>query len=357
MAHPVVLWYAPVANVAGVGRHLLDVARAGIPGYRVVFAVPEGQLAERLRAEGAAVAMGRFSVDDGARTAVTALRSLVKRLRPSAVHSHLAFADLAAQLVVVGLSGPDGRRIRLVSTEHGIAQDPTLYQAHKAVAGLKLQVHALRLRRTDRVVAVSESTREQVLAKWGNGASVTVIRNGVDRRADATRPHPGLRVLSLARLSHEKRIDALIRAFARVRAEHPSATLTIAGEGPLRVALEEQVRAQGLDAAVEFPGFVESDAALREHDVVAQLSVWENLSYTLLDAVAYGLGVVATPVGGNPEIVPERCLVAADDADAIARAIVEQGTDPSARPQLPESIPTVATMCSRISDLYGEVLA
>lgn len=353
---PLILWYTPVPNVAGVGRHVRDVARAGIPGFRVVFAVPEGHLADALRAEGAAVVTGRFGVADGAKTATSSLRRTIAALRPAIVHSHLAFADFVAQCAVLGMRAAGGGRVRVVSTEHGIAADPGLYQANRAMAGLKLRVHALRMRRTDRVIAVSESTRDQVFTQWGSGAKVTVIPNGVDR-PESVAQKAGLRVLSLARLSHEKRIESLIDAFALVHAEHSDATLTVAGEGPLQSGLEAQVGRLGLTQAVSFPGFVDADATLRNHDVVVQLSAWENLSYTLLDATAYGLGVVATPVGGNPEIVPERCLVAVDDAGAVGRAIVQQGLAVSQRPELPASIPTVVGMCEQIAAVYGDVLA
>lgn len=375
-ALPIALWYTPVPNVAGVGRHLLDVARVGIPGYRVMFAVPEGALAHALRARGAAVVTGAWSVADGPRAAIAALASTVRSLRPALVHSHLAFADLVAAAAVAGACSADGSRVRLVSTEHGIAADSGLYQRNKAMAVLKQKVHGLRLRRTDRVIAVSGSTREQVLRQWGAGAPVTVIRNGVDRlgtgvgtgagagtgaadgasEAQQAQRVPGLRVLSLARLAPEKRIDCLLEAFALVVREHPEAVLTVAGEGELRRELEAQTEALGIAAHVDFVGFVQADSALRSHDVVAQLSAWENLSYTLLDAVAYGCGVVATDVGGNREIVQEQCLVSASDREGIAAAIIEQGLRVEARPRLVEAIPTVEQMCALIGREYEKVL-
>lgn len=350
------LWYTPVPNVAGVGRHLLDVARAGIPGFRVVFAVPEGPLAEALRESGAAVVTGSFGVADGARSAVRELRALMRRLRPAVLHTHLAFGDLVGMLAVVRMRGADGHRVRLVSTEHGIAGDSTLYQAHRAIAALKLQIHSLRLRRTDRVIAVSASTKRQVLRQWGRGAGVSVIRNGVDP-VDAAPPRSGLRVLSLARLSHEKRIDALLEAFALVVREHPEARLSVAGEGPLRAELEARARALGIEDAVAFVGFVDGAEAMRTHDVVAQLSAWENLSYTLLDAVAHGRGVVASDVGGNREIVPARCLVDPDDPAAVAAAVIEQGLSLAERPSPAPGSVSVGQMCERIAGVYEEVLA
>ena len=130
--------------------------------------------------------------------------------------------------------------------------------------------------------------------------------NGVDAPPAPPVLPPGLRVLSLARLAPEKRLPDLLRAFAVVAAAHPTAKLTVAGVGDLETALRAQARDLGLGDRVAFPGYVEAGPALAGADVVAMLSVWENCSYSLLDAAVAGLGVVASPVGGNPEILPWR---------------------------------------------------
>ncbi|MGO1850281.1 glycosyltransferase family 4 protein, partial [Microbacterium sp.] len=280
----------------------------------------------------------------------------LRRLRPDLLHTHLAFADLAGIAAVAGLRAGSGRRIRVVSTEHGISGVRGYYQSSPAKARLRAAAHRARLLRTDRVIAVSESTAQQVSEQWGSGAKVSVIRNGVNRLENAPDPQPGLRVLSLSRLAPEKRIDQLIRAFALVALEHPAASLTIAGIGPEEHSLKQVVADHGLGPQVGFPGHVDAAGALAAHDVVAQLSVWENLSYTLLDATAHGLGVVAADVGGNREIVPERSFVDAMDLPGVARAIVEQGQDLGARPSR-SAVQTVAAMCTEIAGVYEEVMA
>lgn len=78
----------------------------------------------------------------------------------------------------------------------------------------------------------------------------------------------------------------------------------MAGTGPLAAALRAQAEDLGVADAVDLPGFVEPWETMAEHDVLVQLSAWENLSYTLLDAAAAGLPAVATDVGGNGEILP-----------------------------------------------------
>jgi glycosyltransferase involved in cell wall biosynthesis len=211
-------------------------------------------------------------------------------------------------------------------------------------------VHAARLRRFDAAIAVSRATADVMREKWHPRLPVTVIPNGVDA-APAPTPDPGLRILSLARLAPEKRLPDLVDGFAELHRAHPEATLSLAGTGPEEAALREQVRDRGLDRVVTLPGFVDPDRAMSEHDVVAMLSVWENCSYSLLDAAARGLGVVASDVGGNPEILPPQSLVDAADAGAVAAALATQGLDVQARPGL-HHWPTVDDMCARIATTY-----
>lgn len=350
------LWCSPVAEIGGVARHVLDAIRVGVPGWRIVLVCPEGHLAEQARALGAAVITAPVSPADGMRTAVTALRRALQKVGPDLLHTHLAFADLIGVAAVAGLRSGRGQRIRLVSTEHGIAGAKGYYQSSRAAATVKSVAHRARLHRTDAVIAVSDSTRDQIRAQWGTGAPITVVRNGVDAPGDAPDPQSGLRILSLARLAPEKRIDQVIDAFSLVAAEHPAARLVIAGAGSEEGALRAQVTALGLEAAVQFPGHVGAHDVLVQSDVVVQLSDWENLSYTLLDAVAYGLGVVATDVGGNAEIVPGHCLVEGRATEAVARAIIEQGLHISSRPRAtgPASAGAVG-MTTEIAAVYSGV--
>lgn len=353
---PLVLWYTPVSDMGGVARHVLDAARTGIPGFRLVVLCPEGPLAEALRTQGTAVVTGPVGPESGAPRAIREVRRVLARLRPAILHTHLAFADIAGTTAATGMRAGDGSRLRVVSTEHGIGGDASLYQSGAVQTAVKANVHRARLHRTDRVIAVSRSTKEQIERQWGTGAPITIVHNGIDP-LPAAPPRAGLRILSLSRLSFEKRIGELIVAFALVHSRHPEARLTIAGTGPDEADLRARARAFGVEDVTDLPGFVDAGEALRTHDVVVQLSAWENLSYTLLDAVAAGTGVVATDVGGNAEIVPPRCLVEAQDHEAVAAAIIDQGLHVEHRPAA-DAAPwaSAADMCGQIAGVYREVL-
>ncbi|WP_224278150.1 glycosyltransferase family 4 protein [Nocardioides lacusdianchii] len=348
---PTALWVVPVSDLAGVARHVLDVARAGIPGWRLVVLAPPGALPERLRDLGATVVEVPFGPDHGLRASVASLREVVRRERPAVVHSHLSYAD-----IVVALAS--GRGPRLVTTEHGIARDDVVYHRSSAKARVMAGVHTLRLRRFDAAIAVSRATADAMREKWHPRVPVTVIPNGVDAvsRPAALAPQPprvpGLCILSLARLSPEKRLPALVDGFAELHRSRPEARLTLAGTGPEQEALTAQLERLGLAGVVSMPGFVDPEAAMAEHDVLAMLSVWENCSYALLDAAARGMGVVASDVGGNPEILPSASLVDAGDTVAVAKALERQGLDLTTRPGLDDWL-GVDDMCAWIATAYA----
>lgn len=360
----IALWVVPVADLGGVARHVLDVARVRLPGWRLFVLCPEGQLAERLRAVGSAVITAPFGPDAGFRASVSTLRMNIKRLRPDVVHSHLAYADVVAAAAVIGL------KTRLVTTEHGIAGDDAVYHGSVWRSRSKALMHRVRLRRADIVIAVSEATRDTMLAKWKPKQPVHVIPNGVDavevrRKVDVLRAEiraaaggdAPLRVLSLSRLAPEKRLDVLLRAFALVLRSEPTARLIVAGAGPELEPLQQLAAQLRISTSVDFVGFVDPLRAMAAADVLVQLSVWENCSYTLLDAVSAGMGVVATAVGGNPEIVPASCLVSGEDADQVAGVLLAQSQRASS-PSAPagDGLLGVQAMTVRIGKAYSTVM-
>ena len=311
---PTALWVVPVPDFGGVARHVVDMARAGLPGFNLVVLAPEGKLTERLEELGVTVVKAEFGPNYGFKTSYASLKKAIEQLRPEIVHSHLAYADVVAAAVVNAL------RIRsvikrgtcvpkLLTTEHGIAGNDSVYHGSSWRSKLMETVHRVRLWGTNRAIAVSRSTADQMRSKWG-ARGVELVYNGVDipevhaaveqQRVPA---EGGPRILSLSRLSPEKGIDVLLDAFARLREEYPQAHLEIAGSGNLGEELKAHAKRLNLGDSVTFSGFVNPIEAMGRSDMIVQLTVWENCSYTLLDAKAAGLKAVATAVGGNPEIL------------------------------------------------------
>ena len=192
------------------------------------------------------------------------------------------------------------------------------------------------LRACSRVWVMSDDMRERALALGVDAARVEVIPNGVDagrffpRSAPEARERLGLArdqrvVVCVSRLSHEKGIDVLIDAFARLG--DTGARLVVVGDGVERAALERRARELGCDAAVTFTGTRPHDEIpwwLAAADVVVLASRNEGMPNAVLEALASGRPVVATAVGGTRELITDPALgrlVPPDDAGALAGAL------------------------------------
>jgi glycosyltransferase involved in cell wall biosynthesis len=344
------LWIVSVSNMAGVARHVLDVARTGIEGWDLCYVVPEGPLARELEQLGAAVKTAGFGRDLGTVSSLRALRAATREWSPDLLHSHLAWADL-----LTAAASPRGAVV--VSTEHGVAGVPHLYNRTRRAAAFKRQLHRRRMRRTDAMIPVSRATAEVARSLWGLPRGlVQVIHNGVDRLpAHAWDGHAGTRFGCFARLAPEKDFATVLTAFGQVRRQLPEATLDIAGSGPLEHWLEDELARRDLTPAARLRGFMPPAEFFSEVDVVVQLSLWENCSYSILDSVVRGKGVVTSSVGGYLEYLPERCLVRTGDAGAAAERMRQQATSPALRPALPADWPSVSEMTTGIAEVYARV--
>lgn len=129
----------------------------------------------------------------------------------------------------------------------------------------------------------------------------------------------------VAHLSHEKGQETLIRATAVLRSQFPQLRVVLVGEGAERERLQALTRQLDLEDLVEFWGFREdADSVTYQFDIFCLVSESEGLSSAILAAMAAGLPIVASRVGGNPELVESGVngfLVPAGDAEALAAAL------------------------------------
>jgi glycosyltransferase involved in cell wall biosynthesis len=132
--------------------------------------------------------------------------------------------------------------------------------------------------------------------------------------------------VTVARLSPEKDLACLLQAMALVMARDPSIRLEIAGDGPCREELVRLAQELGLGGTVRFLGEVRDvPALLRRASVFILPSRSEGISLTLLEAMAAGVPVIATRVGGNPEVVVDGqtgLLVPAQSPNDLADALL-----------------------------------
>jgi glycosyltransferase involved in cell wall biosynthesis len=249
--------------------------------------------------------------------------ALCRRLNPSVVHSHGYRPD------VVGAGAARAAGVPIVTTVHGF----TGVGGWKGRIYESLQVRALR--RFDAVIAVSRPLAARLAASGVRPERLHAIPNAYaagDPRLDrpAARRALGLPddatvVGWVGRLSREKGADVLLDAVAR-RQSATRVVVSFVGDGREREALAAQAARLGIADRVRFHGMV-SDAArlLAAFDVLALSSRTEGTPIVLFEAMAAGVPIVASRVGGVPDVVTgaEAALVPPEQPEALARALEE----------------------------------
>lgn len=262
------------------------------------------------------------------------LRRLLKRLRPAIVHSR-NMAALEAQLCGLGLAG-----IRRVHGEHGRevgdldGRNPRYLLLRRC---MRLFIH--------RYITVSKDLERWLVDTVGvRPQSVTQVYNGVDHARFGPANVKPLALLppswreqgdivvigTVGRLTPVKDQQLLLRALALLREQQPlicaRLRLAIVGDGPLRRALADTAAELGLQDAVWFAGDRgDVPDLLKLMDVFVLPSLGEGISNTVLEAMASGLPVVASAVGGNVELVTpgdNGALFPVGDTAALAAALV-----------------------------------
>ena len=180
-----------------------------------------------------------------------------------------------------------------------------------------------------------------------------------------------LRCVTVARLSPEKGLDDLLRAVAAARAGGTDVRVTIAGDGPDRDALGTLAGELGLNGEVRFAGFVphgpELVGVLDAADVFVLPSRSEGLPHSIVEAMARGLPIIGSEIGGIPELLAGGggVVVPPGDPDALAQALVALAVDPERRTALSVAsleraqrfAPQVvaAAMSARLAEAYPEL--
>lgn len=159
----------------------------------------------------------------------------------------------------------------------------------------------------DRVVCVSDDSARSSAREGVARRKLVRIWNGIDTSRFAYRgPHPGGPAVMVGRMVPLKGVDTLLRAMALVVRDRPAFRLEVAGDGESLPALKKLAEDLGVDRNVQFLGEVRDVAGLLARASLFVLpSLSEGISLTLLEAMARGLPVVATRVGGTPEVVAE----------------------------------------------------
>jgi len=252
--------------------------------------------------------------------------------RPAAARQWLAFArwcrDIGARLVhtcdlyanIFGLPAA-----AFAGVPARIANRREIVTGDKSPAQLRCQRLAYKAAHV--VVANSAAARAQLAREGVPEHKLRVIPNGLDLRRYAPAPARGAirRVVMVANLRAEKGHETLIGAIPAIAARHPDATFSFAGNGPRRDALHTLARALGVETRVRFLGECRDvPALLADSDLFVLPSRSEAFPNAVIEAMAAGLPVVASDVGGIPEVVRDGVtgvLVPPDDVPALADAV------------------------------------
>lgn len=255
---------------------------------------------------------------------------LVRRARPHIVHANSSKAGVLGR-VAAWIAGAPVR----IFTVHGWA-----FNASSGPRSLVYRWAERLVRRiTTATICVSETERRAGLAAGTcDERRTVVIRNGIDVTArPVARPETSPpRIVAVGRLQAPKDVLCLVRALAKL--EQRSFSVLVVGDGPDRPAIEAEVQRLALTRVVHLAGRRDDVAEILAASQVFVLSTRsEGLPFSVLEAMAAGLPVVASRVGGLPEVVVEGetgVLVTPDAPGELAAAIAQLLDDPALRGRL-----------------------
>jgi glycosyltransferase involved in cell wall biosynthesis len=311
--------------------HRVDFLTAATPG-KTLTEVIDGVRVHRVRAYRRGVhdasVLGALSF---VALAAIKLRSLVQQNNYDAYHYY--FGQPTGLLSLV--PGMHRNRPYVVSLRGSDVPgyDPALAWLHRPILPITRRIWC----GAYRVVANSQALRELALIS-APGLPIEVILNGATETAAipaASGSDTGLRVLSVSRLIARKGLDTLIAALAR--SKRPDLSLDIAGDGPNRASLCQLAASLGVADRVRFHGFLDRSSLARlyaQAHIFVLPSVAESCSMALLEAMAAGLPLIATKVGGTMELVEHGyngLMVGARNVDDLSAALETLARDPAQR--------------------------
>lgn len=267
-------------------------------------------------------------------TAAAFSSSLIRRIRIAAEESRADVVHtIGPKATFHGFFAIRGTRMRLVSTVHGwlFRRDPKEF----FYEWLERKI----LRHFDRVIVLSSYYRDYLLACGFKRDRVAYIPSGLDAEAIVSLEEAGRSLASIqaftvgmiGRLSAEKNHSMFLRAVKQVADRGVKIRFLIAGNGPERARIEQSIRDLGLSDSVQLMGYLPVEQFMRQIHILVQCSLIENLPYSVMEAMAWCRPVVATAVGGLPDLVDEGktgYLVPSNDHEALANRLCEMSAWP-----------------------------
>lgn len=288
--------------------------------------------------------------------AVRYVATHAKQLKVSVVHGHGAKGGAFARL--------RGSQALRVYTPHGGSLH---FSRANPVGFAYLSVEKMLLKKTDLALFESEYAKSVFQQKIGTPSGVSaVVHNGVrPEEFEAVTAEPNAAdILFIGELRNLKGVDVLIEAIALLKSRGQSLRAVIVGDGPDRDAFISLSKMRGLDTQIAFAGAMPARSAFAKGRLLVVPSRAESLPYIVLESIAAGLPVIATKVGGIPEIFGPDAnrLVAPGDVSALAaeiekRLTADGDTETSRLKDRVSELFTVSAMTSGILGAYERALS
>jgi glycosyltransferase involved in cell wall biosynthesis len=288
--------------------------------------------------------------------AIKEIKKCVENFKPGIVHCHSSAAAFLGRLAVRG-------KIKTIYTAHGwgfnIGMNPLIRLG-------VLLAEKLNARYTDTYICVADFVKKLGLKyHLAPENKFKVIYNGVNiSPAREEKDSTSVKLIFVGRLAEPKRPELTIEAISRLPDEIKNKIkFTIIGDGLKKNHLKNLADAGKIDA--EFLGTLPKDRAIAElvrGDIFVFISAWEGFPYTILEAMAHGLPVIASNVGGVAEAVDNTCgILVNNDAGQISEAILKLVSDKESRIKMGERAREIIVqkfslekMLKEVGDIYKE---
>lgn len=307
---------------------------------------------------------GKVAVD-----ALVRLRRYLSSERIAIIHTHDYKGNLLGALATAGLG------VHHIASARGYTERTLALRLYKSI-------DLITLRFVPQIVTVSDHVRRQLITAGLPPDRIVTIYNAIDVASFASlvangnlapwRRELGLSasnflVTIVGRLTPEKGHADFLQAASEIYRAIPESRFLVVGGGPLATDLQSQARSLGLGGIALFLGYLEDVAnVMAVSDVIVISSRREGLPNVLLEALSLGKPVVATEVGGIPEVIEDRetgVLVPAGNPEALAQAVIELYNRPDIAEkiglqgrQLVEQSFSTRAFARQMVDLYSQVL-
>ncbi|MGC8717251.1 MAG: glycosyltransferase family 4 protein [bacterium] len=345
----------PYLNLGGTEAHVLELAKGVMPQYEVFLVGPRGKavpLFKELEIQYIEIPeLTPFTV----RSYWKNLDKVLKEVSPDIIHTHGRYEPVFASKYI-SPSTP------VIFTCHGYGTNyPWIDYSFSAYIGNRW---------ADRVIAVSNYDRDFLVRRGLDQNKISVIYNGISE-VNEKKPLPislkGLVIGTAARLTKIKGINYLIGAFNFLVKKYKDLNLAILGEGEEKRSLECLTEKLGIKDSVHFLGGIpNAKSYFPNFDIFVLPSLMDFLPISIIEALSTGRAVVATKVGGIPEIIEDGksgILVPARDSRVLAEAIEALIVDSGLRERIGENGYkrfkegfSISRMVERTNEIYKSLL-